>query len=49
MFEVPQDITSKIKRVSRDDLDKLGQQSSLIRVLDDYYQKRLFCFRANGD
>ena len=49
MFEVPHDNTSKLICVSSDDLDQLGHPSSLIRVLDDYYPKRLFCFLANSD
>ena len=44
MFEVPHDNTSKLICVSSDDSGQLGHPSTLIRVLDDYYPKRLFCF-----
>ena len=49
MFEMPHDNTSKLICVSSDDSDQFGHPSSLIRGLDEYYLKRLFCFLANSD
>ena len=49
MFEMPHDNSSKLMCLSSDDSAQLGHMSILIRVLDDYYPKHLFCFLANSD